>query len=135
MIQKLVYLSAKKRGFHLITEEILQNLSNLPESGMLNLFLQHTSAGICLNENSDKNVLHDFQLFFDRLAPENLNGIKHTEEGPDDMPAHIKSSLIGVSLNIPIIDHKLALGIWQGIYLGEFRNNASARKILVSLYS
>lgn len=135
MIQKLIYLSPKKRGFHLITEEIIQNLGPLPESGLLNLFLQHTSAGICINENTDFQVLSDFEIFFNRIAPENLAGIKHTQEGPDDMPAHIKSVLMGVSLNIPIIDHKLALGTWQGIYLGEFRNNASRRKILISVYS
>lgn len=135
MIQKLIYLDSKKRGFHLITEEITQKLGLLPKSGILNLFLRHTSAGICINENTDKRVLSDFEIFFNKIAPENLEGILHTEEGSDDMPAHIKSAILGVSLNIPIIDHKLALGMWQGIYLGEFRNNEPKRKILISIYS
>ena len=123
------------RGFHLITSEVLSAVSTWPENGMLHLFIQHTSAGICINENSDKDVLHDFKLFFEKLAPENFPGIKHDIEGPDDMPSHIKSVLTGTSITIPVVDHKPALGTWQGIYLCEFRNHPRRRHLILTLLS
>ncbi len=128
-----ITLQAKSRGFHLITEEVLQQLPPLPSEGLLHVFILHTSAGICINENADPDVLHDFSLFFDRLAPEHLPGLRHILEGPDDMPAHIKAALIGTSVSIPIIGGRLALGTWQGLYLGEFRNRAGNRKLLASV--
>ncbi len=126
-------LEPKARGFHVVTKEVLSHVEDLPKNGMFHLFLQHTSAGICINENYDENVLHDFGLYFERLAPENLNGIRHTEEGPDDMPAHIKSVITGTQITVPIVDGKLALGTWQGIYLCEFRNTARGRKMVATI--
>ncbi len=123
------------RGVHLITEEIVKGLETLPEEGLLNLLLQHTSAGITINENADPDVRHDLNSFFDKIAPENQRFYNHTMEGPDDMPAHIKSMLCGVSLSIPIRNGRLALGTWQGIYLCEFRNNGGQRKILATIIS
>lgn len=119
-----------KRGFHLITREVMSVFDELPDQGLLHLFIQHTSAGICINEAADPDVLHDFDLFFEKLAPEHLPGIYHTVEGPDDMPAHIKSVLCGTEITIPIIQNRLALGTWQGIFLCEFRNKATARKLI-----
>ena len=106
-----------------------------PDNGMLQVFIKHTSAGLCINENADETVREDFKLFFERLAPEDLPGIQHDMEGPDDMPAHIKSTITGHSIQIPIINGKLGLGRWQGIYLCEFRNHASKREIIISLIS
>jgi secondary thiamine-phosphate synthase enzyme len=126
-------LSPYDRGFHIITNEVLEHLGGLPESGILHLFIQHTSAGLTINENADPDVLADFETFFNKLAPEHLPGIVHTMEGPDDMPAHIKSSLVGSSISIPIENHNLALGTWQGIYLCEFRNRGGARKIVATV--
>ena len=129
-----IVLQARSQGFHLITAEVLAQLPELPETGILQLFIRHTSAGICINENADPDVLHDFELFFERLAPEDMPGLRHTLEGPDDMPAHIKAVLTGSSVSIPIADGKLALGTWQGIYLGEFRRRGGSRKLLASVY-
>jgi secondary thiamine-phosphate synthase enzyme len=122
-----------KRGFHLITNDVLQAVDEWPESGMLQVFIQHTSAGLCINENADASVRHDFELFFNQLAPEDLSGLTHDMEGPDDMPAHIKSALTGVTVMIPIIKGRPALGTWQGIYLCEYRNNASQRDLIISI--
>lgn len=127
--------AARSRGYHLVTNEVLQHLPSLPEQGMLNLFLQHTSAALCINEDADPDVRVDFESIFNQLVPENLPFLTHTIEGPDDMPAHIKSALIGVSITIPIRHGQLALGTWQGIYLCEFRNRASGRKVVATLYS
>jgi len=121
-------LPAQERGFHLITDNVVKNLPKLFRAGLLHLFICHTSAGITLNENADPDVRHDFPLFFDRLAPEHLPGLRHTLEGSDDMPAHIKASLLGHSISIPIANHQLVLGQWQGIVLGEFRNQATPRR-------
>ena len=133
MTSVIIHLQARSRGFHLITQEVLSQIGTLPESGLLHLFLQHTSAGITINENADPDVRVDFESIFNQLVPENLPFLEHTLEGPDDMPAHIKSSLVGVSLSIPIINHQLALGTWQGIYLCEFRNHGGSRKLVVSV--
>jgi len=128
-------LRARPRGFHLITGEILENLSTLPEEGILHLFIKHTSAGLAINENCDPDVLIDFESVFNHIVPENQPFLQHTIEGPDDMPAHIKSVLTGHSVQIPITRHKLNLGTWQGIYLCEFRNRASQRSIVATIYS
>ncbi|NSW45694.1 MAG: YjbQ family protein [Bacteroidales bacterium] len=133
--QTQILLKPYSYGFHLITNEILDELPNLPSSGLLNLFIQHTSAALTINENADFSVRSDFKTFFSTLMPENFKYFEHTYEGLDDMPAHIKSSLIGVSLVIPIKDHKLALGTWQGIYLCEFRKFGGRRKIMATVIS
>lgn len=127
-------LEAKKRGFHLITREIESQL-DLPEKGILNLFIKHTSCGLTINENADPSVRVDFETIFNKMVPENDPDYFHVMEGSDDMPAHIKSSLVGVSLNIPIKNHRLALGTWQGVYLCEFRNYGGSRRILATIYS
>ncbi len=132
--QKEIMLQAYSRGYHLITRAIEGQL-DLPEKGILNLFIQHTSAGLTINENADPSVRVDFESIFNQLVPENQRFYTHTMEGPDDMPAHIKSSLLGVSLNIPIRNHRLALGTWQGIYLCEFRDRGGTRRLLATIYS
>ena len=132
--QKQITLEARSRGFHLISREVLSQI-DLPEKGLLNLFIQHTSAGISINENADPTVLTDFEAIFNKLIPENDPDYRHITEGSDDMPAHIKSSLTGVSIIIPIQNHHLALGMWQGIYLCEFRNYGGRRLLLASIYS
>jgi secondary thiamine-phosphate synthase enzyme len=121
------------RGFHLITDQILDAVKAWPQQGMLTVFIQHTSAGICINENADSDVRHDFQLYFDKLAPEDLPGLKHDIEGPDDMPAHIKSVLSGTTITIPIVNGHPALGKWQGIFLCEFRVSATRRSFIISV--
>ena len=121
------------RGFHIITKQIIEVVAAWPESGMLYAFIRHTSAGLCINENADSSVLDDFKLFFEKLAPENLPGITHDMEGPDDMPAHIKSTLTGATVSIPIVNQKLGLGTWQGIYLCEFRTGGRKREIIISI--
>lgn len=121
------------KGFHLITNEVLRALGPLPDCGLLHIFILHTSAGLAVNENADDTVRSDLNLAFDELAPENQSFYKHTVEGPDDMPAHIKSILCGSSVSIPITNGKLNLGTWQGIYLCEFRKNATPRKLVMTL--
>lgn len=135
MIQKTITLSKKIRGFHIITSEIVEKISPLPPSGILNLFIKHTSAGLTINENADPDVRIDFESIFNKLVPENLPFLTHTIEGSDDMPAHIKASIVGNSVSIPIINSTLALGTWQGIYLCEFRNNGGSRKLVATIYS
>lgn len=133
--QKTLLLPAFSRGFHLITSLVEREWSELPEQGLLHLFLQHTSAGLAINENADPSVRADLELVFDRLAPEGLREYTHTLEGPDDMPAHVKSILAGCSLTIPITGKRLNLGTWQGIYLCEFRNHGGRRRLVMTLYS
>lgn len=130
-----ITLSAFKRGYHLITDLIERQLPPLPEKGLVNIFIQHTSAGISLNENADSSVRRDFESFMNKLIPENDPVFTHTLEGSDDMPAHLKSSLIGASLTIPITRHRLNLGTWQGIYLCEFRNFGGRRRLLITILS
>lgn len=128
-------LSAKRRGCHLVTREILDNLSGkLPETGLLNLFVQHTSCALTINENADPDVRGDMERIMNRLVKENEPYYEHTLEGADDMPAHAKCSLFGVSLTVPITDGRLNLGTWQGIYLCEFRNHGGERKIVATIY-
>lgn len=131
--QKELVLPRFDRGFHLITNWIIQDL-DLPVKGLLNIFIQHTSAGLSINENADPTVRLDFESSFNKLIKENEPFYKHTYEGADDMPAHIKSSLTGHSLTIPISNGQLNLGTWQGIYLCEFRNNGGRRKLILTIY-
>ena len=133
--QKEISLPAFSRGFHLITRYIEQELPSLPEQGILNILLKHTSAGLTLNENADPTVRDDFESFISRMVPENQSYFIHTLEGSDDMPAHIKSSIFGANLSIPITRGRLNLGTWQGIYLCEFRNHGGRRRIVLTIYS
>jgi len=126
-------LSSYSRGFHLITREVLNALSTLPENGLLHLFIQHTSAGLTINENADPDVRVDFESYMNEIVRENAEFLTHTLEGPDDMPAHVKSSMMGNSVSIPIVQGQLGLGTWQGIYLCEFRNRPHRRKIIATI--
>lgn len=126
-------LRPRPNGFHLITTEILSNLTNLPNVGILNLFIKHTSAALAINENADPDVRIDMKSIFDRLVKEGEPYYEHVMEGLDDMPAHAKSSIIGNSLTIPITNGRLNLGTWQGIYLCEFRDYGGARKIVATI--
>ncbi|MFY0642215.1 MAG: YjbQ family protein [Bermanella sp.] len=134
-VQKEIELAAKPYGFHLITDEFLRALPEISELkiGLIHVMLKHTSAGITLNENADKTVRSDFLGFMNRLVPQGCDYFEHNDEGLDDMPAHIKSSLIGAQLTIPISNGRLNLGVWQGIYLGEFRKSAGNRQLLVTI--
>lgn len=133
--QKTINLTPQKRGFHLITEEIEQHLHEIrPLSvGLVHFFLQHTSASLTINENADPTVRHDMEKHFNHFVPERAPYYRHTYEGDDDMPAHIKSSLLGNSISIPISQGRLALGIWQGIYLGEHRDHGGSRKVVITI--
>ncbi|WP_372751842.1 secondary thiamine-phosphate synthase enzyme YjbQ [Labilibaculum sp.] len=136
MIQQFeIRLPAYSRGYHLIDSEILGHLPNLPKTGILNLFIKHTSAALTINENADPSVRVDFDSIMDCIVPENKSYYTHTLEGSDDMPAHVKTSLLGPDLSIPITNHQLSLGTWQGIYLCEFRNRGGRRNIVLSIYS
>jgi len=136
MVQQVeISLQAYSRGFHLITNEVLNKIDNLPEKGILTLFIKHTSAGLTINENADPTVLDDFESSFNHIVKENEPFYKHTFEGSDDMPAHIKSSIVGGSVTIPITNYNLNLGTWQGIYLCEFRNHGGNRRIVATVYS
>ena len=133
--QKTFHLSPKRRGCHLITREILENLPQpLPQTGLLNLFVQHTSCALTINENADPDVRSDMEEIMNHLVREREPYYVHTIEGPDDMPAHAKCSLFGASLTIPITDGSLNLGTWQGIYLCEFRNHGGSRRIVATIY-
>lgn len=133
--QKTLELSAKSRGFHLITDEIYQQLPELEELkvGLVHLLLCHTSASLSINENADPTVRRDMENYINHLVPEGIPYLKHTYEGEDDMPAHIKSSLFGSSICVPVSDGRFALGTWQGIYLGEHRNHGGSRRIVATL--
>lgn len=133
-VQKCIILPARKRGFHLITHEIISQLPELEriQVGLAHMFLQHTSASLAINENADADVRYDLEAYFSRIAPEN-GGYRHTCEGSDDMPAHIKNVMIGSALSIPITDGCLGLGVWQGVYLCEHRENAGKRTLIVTL--
>lgn len=134
MIQQIeIKLTPKPRGFHLITSEIMRQLPRLPKTGVISIFCQHTSCGLCINENADPDVRADMETIFNRLVPENRPEYEHTLEGADDMPAHAKSALSGVSLTIPITDGRLNIGIWQGIYLCEYRNHGGSRRLVVTI--
>ena len=134
-IQKTITLSAKSRGFHIITNDVLENIPELKDlkTGILHLFIKHTSASLTINENADPTVRTDFESHFNMLAPENQSYYQHTFEGSDDIPAHLKASLLGSSVSIPTTDGRLNLGTWQGIYLCEHRNHGSARKLVATI--
>ena len=135
MYQTEFSLSAKRRGCHLITIEILSHLpQNLPQTGLLNLFVKHTSYALSINENADPDVRSDMDKILNHLVKENETYYEHTLEGLDDMPAHAKCSLFGVSITIPITDSRLNLGTWQGIYLCEFRDYGGERNIVATIY-
>lgn len=126
-------ISPLPKGYHLITRQVLDKLPEMPATGILHLFIKHTSAALSINENADPTVRNDFEAFFNHLVPESFRNFKHTFEGPDDMPAHIKASLIGNSIWVPITNHKLNLGTWQGIYLCEFRENGGSRQLVATI--
>ena len=126
-------LQSRRRGFHLITGEILRNLPPLPEVGLLHLFIKHTSAGLSINENADPDVRMDMESIFNHLVKEREPYYQHTLEGNDDMPAHAKSSIIGTSVTIPITNGKLNFGTWQGIYLCEFRDYGGNRRMVATI--
>lgn len=129
-------LKAYTRGFHLITNEIITEIPEIKDIniGQLQVFIKHTSASLTINENADYTVRGDFERHFNVMVPENASYYKHTYEGSDDMPAHIKASLLGVSVQIPITKGKLNLGIWQGIYLCEHRNHANGRQLVITAF-
>lgn len=135
-VQKEIRLKAKQRGFHLITHEIIAQLPELNsfKTGLLNVFIKHTSAALTINENADPTVRLDFESYFNRFVPENQSYYQHMDEGDDDMPAHLKSSLLGCSLNLPITNGRLNLGVWQGIYLCEHRNQGGTRTLVLTLH-
>lgn len=134
-LQKKIQLAPKSRGFHLVTNEITEQFPemNTIKMGIAHFLLQHTSASLSINENADDSVRRDMESHFNELAPENAPYYEHTYEGPDDMPAHIKSGLLGSELSVPIGGGKLLFGTWQGIYLGEHRNHAGSRSLIVTL--
>jgi secondary thiamine-phosphate synthase enzyme len=134
--QSEIGLAPRPRGFHLITHDVIEALPQLGELsvGILHLFLRHTSAALTLGENASPDVRRDFDAYFDRTVPENAPYWTHTLEGPDDMPAHIKSSLLGASLSIPVSAGRLALGTWQGVYLCEHRDHGGSRSLLATLW-
>jgi secondary thiamine-phosphate synthase enzyme len=134
--QKEIQLKPYKRGFHIITQNVVEALPEIRQiqAGMLNVFIKHTSASLTINENADPTVRIDFESHFNTMVPENAPYYKHTYEGADDMPAHIKSSLLGASVQIPITNGKLNLGIWQGIYLSEHRNYGGKRNLVLTAF-
>lgn len=133
--QKEITLNRYKRGIHIITNLLEEAFPELPENGLLHLFVKHTSAGLTINENADASVRHDLGQILKHIVPENEPYYTHVLEGADDMPAHAKASLIGASVTIPITNHQLNLGTWQGIYFCEFRNAVKNRKLVATVYS
>jgi secondary thiamine-phosphate synthase enzyme len=134
--QQVISLTERRRGFHLITSEVIQSLPQIAEirAGMCQVFIQHTSASLTINENADPTVRKDFELFFNKTVKENDPDYAHNYEGSDDMPAHLKASLLGSSVLIPIRNGRLALGTWQGIYLCEHRNHGGSRTIVITVW-
>ena len=135
-LQKEIRLKPKSRGFHLITNEIIAQFPEINgfKTGLLNIFIKHTSASLTINENADPTVRLDFESYFNRSVPENQPYYQHMDEGDDDMPAHLKSSLLGCSLNLPVTHGRLNLGVWQGIYLCEHRNQGGSRTLVLTLH-
>lgn len=135
-VQKEFSLPARRRGFHLVTQEIVERLPEIRSvsRGILHLFILHTSASLSINENADPSVRADLERHFNELAPENAPYYTHDTEGPDDMPAHIKTSMLGVALTIPIADGRLRLGTWQGIYLCEHRDDGGSRRLVATIF-
>lgn len=135
-IQKSFSLSPKPRGFHLVTREVLEHVPEIRNfsTGIAHIFIQHTSASLTINENADPSVRRDFETHFKRMVPEDTSMYEHTAEGPDDMTSHIKSSMLGSSVSVPITDGELNVGTWQGIYLCEHRNRGGSRRLVVTIY-
>ena len=135
MYQQMLTLQ-KRRGFHIITAEVVNALPQISEfkTGILQVFIQHTSASLTINENADPTVRKDIEMYFNKIAPENDPEYKHDDEGPDDMPAHLKASMLGNSVTIPIRNGRLALGTWQGIYLCEHRNYGGIRSLVITTW-
>lgn len=135
-IQKEIIIPGKTRGFHVITHDILQRVPEIKNIsvGIAHIFIQHTSASLTINENASPDVRGDMELHFSEMVPENAPFYHHVFEGPDDMPAHIKASLLGSSLSIPVSNGTFNLGTWQGIYLCEHRNRGGRRRLVVTLY-
>ena len=136
IFQQAASLTARKRGFHLVTSEVLRAIPHLKEinTGLCQIFIQHTSASLTINENADPTVRKDFETFFNKNVPENDPHYLHNDEGSDDMPAHLKSAMLGSSVLIPVRNGKLAFGTWQGIYLCEHRNNGGERNIVITAW-
>ena len=136
IVQQRLQLKERRRGFHLITNEVLQALPQLREInvGMCQVFIQHTSASLTINENADPTVRQDFETYFNKAVRENDPDYRHDYEGSDDMPAHLKASLLGCSVLIPVTNGKLALGMWQGIYLCEHRNHGGSRSLIITVW-
>ncbi len=136
LFQASLRLKPYPRGFHLITNEVIKAIPEIQEvnTGQLQVFIQHTSASLSINENADPTVRYDFEAHFNKMIPENQSYYKHTFEGSDDMPAHIKASLLGASVQVPVCNGRLALGTWQGIYLCEHRNYGGERKIVITVW-
>lgn len=136
IFQQLVSLTPRRRGFHIITNEVLYALPQISEInvGMLQVFIQHTSASLCVNENADPAVRQDFEMYFNKIAPENDPDYLHDYEGADDMPAHLKAAMLGNSVTVPIHSGQLALGTWQGIYLCEHRNRGGSRNLVITAW-
>jgi secondary thiamine-phosphate synthase enzyme len=135
VFQKEISLKPRSRGFHIVTDEIISNLPEIKEIGMgiANIFIKHTSASLSVNENADPTVRSDMETHFNIMVPEDAGHYEHTLEGPDDMTSHIKASMIGSSLSVPVTNGGFNLGMWQGIYLCEHRNRAGSRKIVVTI--
>ena len=135
MFTKQLMIRAPRRGLHMVTDEVAQAVRESGvDTGICNVFIRHTSASLTINENADPTAREDLEVFLDHIAPENEPYYRHTLEGPDDMPSHIKSSLTDSSVNIPVLEGELALGTWQGLYLCEHREQPSARSIIVSVF-
>ncbi len=134
MIQQIeLTISPRKRGFHLITADIMRQLPQFPQTGMLNLFVKHTSCALTINENADPDVREDMESIFNKMVPEDAPYYLHTMEGSDDMPAHAKTAIVGSSISIPITKGRLNMGTWQGIYLCEFRDYGGSRQIVATI--
>ena len=136
MHQQILHLRERKRGFHLITIEVVNALPQVSsfKTGILQVFIRHTSASLTINENADPTVRRDFEMYFNKAVPENDPDYMHNDEGPDDMPAHLKAAMLGSSVMIPIRDGRLALGTWQGIYLCEHRDNGGQRSLVITAW-
>lgn len=135
-IQETLRLPPKKRGFHLITAQVVEAIPGIRnwKAGMCQVFIQHTSASLTINENADPTVRMDFETYFNKYVPENDPDYRHDYEGPDDMPAHLKSSILGSSVLIPVRNGRLALGTWQGIYLCEHRDYGGSRSLVITAW-
>jgi secondary thiamine-phosphate synthase enzyme len=136
IFQQTLTLNQRKRGFHIITSEVVYAMPQISQikAGICQVFIQHTSASLTINENADPTVRQDFEMYFNKIAPENDPHYRHDDEGPDDMPAHLKAAMLGSSVTIPIHNGRLALGTWQGIYLCEHRNHGGERNLVITVW-